>query len=130
MKTFNIKMVDSGVDHVTVPFNGEGEVTFALKARTMEQIVNLRRDIAEQAGIGDGPMPSNSDALAIMFELAVKLVRSTLNIELTDDQAMLVVTNTGGIQGALVRELAIRFGVADILVPGDAGGGDDEELPM
>ena len=81
MKTFNIEMVDSGIDHVTVPFKGEGNVTFALKERTLDRIVDLRGMLAEYAGINADDVPSSADALGIMFRLAVRLVQDTIDIE-------------------------------------------------
>ena len=130
MKTFSSKMLDTGADLVSAPYHSEGEINFELNPRTTELIIQLRTEMGVRAQTPeDGKEPDDAEAVKIMFDLAIMLVRTALREELSSEQALVLITNCGGIHGELVSKLASRFGVADVLLPAGADAGEQEELP-
>ena len=130
MKTFNKKMLKGvGADIVSVPYLNEGVVDFKLNPRKMATIIGLRREVTKQAqSLGENP--DSAEANVMLYTLSVKLVQTALAEKLTDDEAMLLITNCGGLRGRLVTDLAIRFGVSDLLAPASTEGDDQEEIPI
>ena len=129
MKSFDVKMLNTGGNKVAVNVKGQGAVEFETVAAEYQTILGIRKECAKKFGelVGDF---ANEEAVAMQFELAVALVQKTVLPTLTADEASVLVALTGGSNKGLVEELALKFGVADILLSGSEDGGDQEELPM
>ena len=130
MKSFDVKMLDTGGNKVAANVKGQGVVEFETVVAEYQTILGIRKDCAKKFGELGGDDFSNEDAVSMQFQLAVSLVQTTVLPTLTADEASVLVALTGGSNKGLVEELALKFGVADILLSGSEDGGDQEELPM
>ena len=135
MKSFELKMLDSGgLDgKVAAQVRGQGDdpVEFDTVDIEYETTLELRKHCARETGAAlsdDGSM-DNVVAVGLLFEVAVHLVKETIVPRLNNEQATRLINLTGGIRGELVPQLAIKYGISDLMLNRDDGG-DEDELPM
>ena len=126
MKTFTIDMVESDTELV-VNVSGQGKVKFETVEVSTELISELRCkfiELASEIGEDNDPVKAHN----AMFKMAIYLVEHTVLPKLTSEQALQLVPLSGGVNGGLVKELVIRFGLADLMshTQEDDGGLQDE----
>ena len=127
MKTFNIDMATPDSGEIICEYSGEGDVSFPVNTPDMDTIMAFRREcVGMYQALGE--KPDNADAFEAAYRMRVKLISLGIAGDLTDEQATVVLSKTGGINGPLIKELESRFGVSDIFNPAPAGG-LDSELP-
>ena len=134
MKSFDLKMLESGDfdGKVSAKVRGHSDaVEFDTVDVEYATTLELRKRCAKQledAKDDDGVL-DNVAAVGLIFELAVHLVRQVVVPRLNDEQATRLIALTGGVRGNLVPQLAVRYGISDIILSTDDGG-DEDELPM
>ena len=129
MKKFKISMAKPDTRDIVCEYQGEGEVSFPVKAPGMDAITSFRRECVE-AYEKLGGNPSNLDAYDAAYVMRVNLIKMALDIKgLTDESAVIIMTKAGGINCNLIAELADRYGVNDIFFAQDTGGNLEAEIP-
>ena len=129
MKKFKISMAKPDTSDIVCEYQGEGEIAFPVKAPGMDAITSFRRECVEAYGkLGENP--SNLDAFDVAYVMRVNLIKMAMDIKgLTDESAVIIMSKTGGINGALIAELADRYGVNDIFFGQETGGSLEPEIP-
>ena len=133
MKSFNLEMLDSsGVDNkIAAKVHGQGTVEFDTVPVEYERILKLRKYCAkqfEEANTGAEDF-TNDKAVELAFALAIHLLQEVVRPNLDSDQATKLIVLTGGIKGSLAPQLAIRYGISDIILNNEDDGGDQDEIP-
>ena len=134
MKSFDLKMLESGEfdDKVTAKVRGHGSkpVEFDTVEVTYTTTIDLRKHCAKvlDDARDDGEL-ENAAVVGLIFELAVHLIRKTVMPLMSNNDATRLISMTGGVRGDLVPQLAVRYGISDIILSTDDGG-DEDELPM
>ena len=128
MKSFDVKLLDTTDAPIVASVAGHGKLEFEVVEADTGLVIGLRkRFVSLYAEINDAPDDeANAAAYAVMFKMACELVKNTVVPKMTDEQALRLVPLAGGHNGDLVRQLAVRFGVFDMLARGD--GEDDKGL--
>ena len=128
-KKFSAKMVAVSSEPLAVTIDGVGEVEIELHEASMDRVLTIRKEMAKAGQEND--LSDNVVAMGVMFLLTTLLVRSAVKEELTDDEAVQLITKSGGIHSDFVKKLCKRFGVSDILnsQTDDDGGLDVADIP-
>ena len=133
VRKFEMGMLDGGTgDSVVAEIHGKGSVEFSMKPRTMDSMMSLRREVAEKLTEVKAD-ESNAKAIAGVFAVALIVLQRTIELpdgaELSDDQAAMLLSASGGYTGDLVQVLARRNGVSDIIGVAGSDLKDDDHLP-
>ena len=130
MKSFNLEMVEIVDAPIVASLSGQGKVQFETVKETEAEFYNGLRKQLYQLMTDVGTEPDTASANALMFDISVLLVSECLLPKMEYSQAVRLVSMAGGYRGELIRQIAIRFGVLDLIAQGDdEDGGLQDELP-
>ena len=129
MKSFALDMLTVSDAPIVASVAGQGKVKFEVKELDADQIIALREHfIGLMAELGQEPEPAAANRL--IFQMGVDLICQTVKPEINRKQAVRLLPIVGGVNGELVRELAIRCGVSDLLIHGpEDDGGSQSDIP-
>ena len=130
MKSFNLEMVEIVDAPIVASLSGQGKVQFETVKETEAEFYNGLRKKLYQLMTDVGTEPDLASANALMFDISVLLVSECLLPKMEYSQAVRLVSMAGGYRGELIQQIAIRFGVLDLIAQGDdEDGGLQDELP-
>ena len=130
MKSFALEMVEIPDAPIVASVSGEGQVRFEVVQKVEADFYTDLRNKLYKLMTDVGTEPDLAAANALMFDISVLLVRECVLPKMDHMQAVVLVSLVGGYRGELIQQLAVRFGVSDLISQADDDdGGLQDELP-
>lgn len=130
MKTFHPSMLETGEDHIFSSLPGHGELRFDIADRTTKGIIRLRKSLVRRlsAVVRTDGETNNEDADEAFMACAKDVLMACLSADMSEDNCYQLIAASGGPRSDLIRKLATRFGVSDIMAAVNDQE-EQEELP-
>ena len=129
-KKFALALIQADQGPVVADYQGQGLVEFPVRVPDIDEVLELRAWAAREFTATDAPEEQST----LVYRLIVRIVRSAIDAELTETDALAIINATGGPMSEFTYELARRFGVSDIHKPADPAAGDggtfQDEVPI